>query len=272
MIHEIMAERILRKQEESDREWTESHKDRVPRLSISDIGWCRRKAIYGAYKPYVNHPLHVDVTHPFDEYLLTKFEEGSTMEQMTSDGVQEHYKGTSTDVSDNEPWRHGHWSGRPDLWIVESGRAIIVEHKTTEPQNFRYGNRLPYDHHLYQLMGYWILAKRLKLVDLSVDLVLYYRGFGNWAEFDVVPKPGGAIHYYGEVNGEYKAGTVDYNVEQEMLALETYFKAEALPEKYDSPFTERFACTKKNKAGYWPNCAYFGVCWPGCPQSGPFDP
>jgi hypothetical protein len=60
-----------------------------PRIPVSQIGHCPRLAIFEAVRYHPEHPLHVEPTHPFDDYVLEITEAGNVWEyqqgQETSD-------------------------------------------------------------------------------------------------------------------------------------------------------------------------------------------
>jgi len=247
-------------------EWRERHQGE-PHLFVSDIGGCPRQAFYNAVQHLPDHPWHAEVTHPFDPYLLELFRAGKVWEQETRQALEHVYGDRlqcEVEVGD------AIWAGRIDFLIATTdtdrlSSFTIVEHKATNPVNFQYKGRLPYQHHCMQLLLYDDLLCRF-----NTRCVLYYRGWSNWAEFEVY-NCGDEIAYEGLVNGKERAGQFPVSLSTWVSLLERSWEAQELPPKYETPFSEPFGCTRTKGERAWPACRYFGACWPDYPQEGPFN-
>ncbi len=253
--------------QEAQQAWFDRHLDHEPKLHPSGVGGCPRKAIWQAVDAYADHPLHVETTHPFDQYveevmLAGRVWEEANAEAFTSVPGGEHHFKLVTDM----------WVGEPDFVVRDDPFVHIIEHKDTSEYNFRRrkdGYRIPYDHHVIQLACYALLAE--DVIDAGlIDALLYYNGRGHWAEFRVEPKTD-SIQWEGNVDGDdWVSGVVEFGVRARMNELEEWFEAGELPPRYDSPFQEDYACTRGYRGKYHPNCQYYGHCWPELPQEGPF--
>lgn len=242
----------------SETAWRERHSDTVPHLFVSDVGSCPRKAVWSAVNSYHKHPLRVEATHPFSPYVQAIMRAGIVWEKETEAALRAIY---GDDLQTQVPARNTHWSGRPDFILPNN---IIVEHKATNPYNFKAKGRLPYRHHCLQVLAY----QRILRLPVSTAQ-LYYRGWADWAEF-AVWDTGDTIGWEGLVNGYYKEGSIKANLIELMDNLETFWALKVLPPKYISPTSENFACTRKTRKGRYPNCQFFGRCWPDLPQEGPW--
>jgi hypothetical protein len=130
-------------------------------------------------------------------------------------------------------------------------------------------DRLPYLFHCLQALAYERLYRKQHGLNHVVPVWLYYRSWNHWAELEVWDN-GGYLCWNGLVNGREKSGEFEMEVslDTQMQMLAGYWRAEALPPRYETPFTEAFTCgwrdAKKRIAK--PSCQYFGVCWPELPQ------
>lgn len=217
--------------------WQKRHADAPQKLFVSDVGQCVRKAYLriNGYKE----------THPFGDYVREVMRAGIVWEKETTRAIRllggfEEQVSVGNDI----------WSGRIDFL----SDIFVIEHKATNPVNFRYGKRLPYEHHCLQVLAYDVLLEEAHIP------ILYYRGWAGWAELDVVQDLDG-IQWFGRINGREKSGLIETNVRDEMAKFEEWWGKDELPPKYETPTTEHFACTRKVKTDRIPNCPYYGVCW-----------
>lgn len=263
LVHSTYMEFVRQQAKAHDPEWIAAHRDKSPKLFISSLGFCKRKAFFEAVKARPNHPWYVDVTHPHDDYLLLKFRDGNVGEEATAQALAWMY---GADLTCQFQVEHDIWSGRPDFLIQPD---TIVEHKVTAASNFVRKGGIPYVFQCFQVLAY----RRLLIPQLGRELHarLYYRGYpGNWAEFEVFDCDS-YIEYEGYVNGKPRSGRFDANLSEEMVSFEAYWLANGLPPRYDTPLSEQFGCARETKAGVYPDCPYFSHCWPELPKEGPFD-
>jgi hypothetical protein len=250
-----------------------------PRLPVSQIGHCPRQAIFEAVRYHPDHPLHADTTHPFGPYVEELLECGNVWEHQTG-------RALSRKLGDKVYWHredpvlrvgNQNWFGHIDF-LVEPCDAFpngaIIEHKATNPVNFKVKGRLPYDFHCLQVLTYRDLLRQkldeARTTMSDIPAYLYYRSWANWAELQVWSNDGSII-WEGEINGKWKSGEFEIDLDEEMEALEYYWRNQELPPRYETPMAVRFSCAKERNGDVYPDCRYFGVCWPELPQRGPFN-
>lgn len=248
----------------------------APRLHPSSLGGCKRAAILSAVKPFPDHPLYADETHPFDLYTQSVMLSGNVWESVISDSLWDHLSELAKSEAFVPSVRNS-----TDTWaweldgLIRPGKladfpgGLIVELKDTAEYNFKVKDRLPYRHHLCQVIAYQRLQEQVTGTLFPVRI--YYNGRGQWAEFDVRTFEG-TIHYTGLVNGRDREGKLEHDVYAEMDELDAWWEQQALPPTYDSPFEVSFGCCRgSNKKGWYPSCRWYGYCWPNMPQKGPLD-
>lgn len=223
-----------------------------PRLWPSELGGCPRKSIYRVSGTVESNP--------FDDYVKELILNGLLWEDWIAHNLKRH--GYSIQV----PASNQYWSGRIDA--VKG--TEIVEIKDTAEYNFSASGRLPYDHHLLQLLAYQ------RLWSGSNKCTLYYHGRGKWAQFAVEQTPDGIL-YNGQVGQLEVQGFSPLHIDEEMGRFETFLVAfrssERLPDRpYESPFQERFACTKEVKKARRTACVYCNLCWPELPLQDWYNP
>ena len=84
-----------------------------PRIPVSQIGHCPRQAIFEAVRWHPDHPLHVDPTHPFDDYVMEIMEAGNVWEHQTGKALASKLNGSVHWKRDDPALRVGNdvWSG-----------------------------------------------------------------------------------------------------------------------------------------------------------------
>jgi hypothetical protein len=264
LVHSTYMEFVKQRARAHDLEWIASHLDKPPKLFISALGFCHRKAFFDATRALPDHPWHAEITHPHNDYLLLKFRDGNVGEEATAQALSWMH---GTDLTCQFQVEDPIWSGRPDFLIDPD---TIVEHKVTAHGNFVRKDGLPYIFQCFQVLAY----RKLLIPQLGRDLHarLYYRGYpGDWAEFEVFDC-GDLIVYEGHVNGKARSGQFDASLSEEMEGFEHYWLADELPPRCDHPLSMQFGCARETKAGIFPDCLYFSRCWPELlPKEGPID-
>jgi hypothetical protein len=119
-----------------------------------------------------------------------------------------------------------------------------------------------------------LLKEQESLDDDETDCWLYYHGRGHRAEF-VVWRADGYMVYDGHIDGDGRSGEFEFDLDEELAALEQYWKAQKVPPSYPHPFFRSFGeCISGSKSkGHFPSCQFWGHCWraeEGWPQAGPF--
>jgi hypothetical protein len=221
------------------------------RLWPSELGGCPRKAIYRV--------AGTKESNPFDDYVIEVIHSGLIWEDWISHHLERKSYRTQVAV-DNE-----FWSGKIDaLYGLQ-----VIEVKDTSSFNFR-GKRLPYAHHALQVLAY----KKLLPGETAT---IFYHGRGDWAEL-TIEQQDGAILFTGEQNGHEVQGHLDgLDIDDEMATMEAHLAAwlensELPPRPYESPFEERFACTKQVRGGSRAACVFCNLCWPELPVQTWYDP
>jgi hypothetical protein len=244
-----------------------------PRLSVSQIGHCPRMAILDAVRYHPHHPLHAAPTHDFDDYVLEIMEAGNVWERQTGKALARRF-GDRVHWQRGDPElrvRNGCWSGHIDF-LIEPCEAYtggaIVEHKATNPVNFQRKDRLPYPFHCLQVLMYAELLRQKRGLSRAMPTYLYYRSWSNWAELQVW-RDDGYTMWEGEMNGKHKSGTIELDLGEQAGVIEHYWQAQTLPPRYDTPVQVQFSCARARGGDVYPDCRYFGACWPELEQEGP---
>jgi hypothetical protein len=171
-----------------------------PRLPVSQLGHCPRRCVFEAVRHHLEHPLHVEVTHSYDEYVQEIMEVRNVWERETGIALQRAYgnllhwdKGDSALRVGNE-----HWLGHLDFFVEECRQfpyGAVIEHKATNPDNFIKKGRLPYQFHCLQVLMY---RRLLPQKWGNPKAYLYYRSWSHWAEFALEGKGlGTSAPWYG---------------------------------------------------------------------------
>ena len=133
--------------------------------------------------------------------------------------------------------KNGLWSGHIDFLIDECDDfpgGAIIEHKATNPVNFRAKDRLPYPFHCMQVLTYRRLLQQKLGMDYIMPTYLYYRSWANWAEIQVWEYED-CIEWEGEINGRLKSGSFDVSLGDTIEHLQYYWQRQELPPRYDTP-------------------------------------
>jgi hypothetical protein len=224
-----------------------------PRIPVSQIGHCPRQAILEAVRYHPEHPLHAEPTHGFDAYVKEIMEAGNVWEHQTGKALAEQFDGVAHWERDDPALRvrNGVWSGHIDFLVEECDHypaSAIIEHKATNPVNFRAKDRLPYPFHFMQVLMYRQLLQQKLQSDYVIPTYLYYRSWSNWAELQVWGYEDG-IEWEGEINGKHRSGEFDIRLGDKIEELQGYWLHQTLPPRYDTPTTVQFSCVRTNKKG-----------------------
>jgi hypothetical protein len=113
------------------------------------VGHCPRQAIFDTARYHPDHPLHVDPTHPFDDYVMEIMEAGNVWEHQTVKALASKLNGRVHWKRDDPALRVGNdvWSGHIDFLIdpcQELPDGAIIEHKARNPVNFVRKGKMEY--------------------------------------------------------------------------------------------------------------------------------
>jgi hypothetical protein len=255
IVRDAVVDYVLFQNKVGQEEWEERYAHLPPRLHVSDLGHCPRKAMLSL--------TGVTETDLFDPYVLEVMRCGHVWEGQTYEALARSGKLSEQDLVYAE-----HWAGSIDF--IYNG--VIVEHKATSVYNYR-GDKLPYIWHLLQLLGYAHLYKKMHKLLALPDTVLFYRSWASWMEVDVRDM-GDSIAWEGLKNGKDVGGSVDISVTAEMVEFEAIMDSGKVPDRYEKPWTEDFTCCRvgRRKKLAWPRCVYFHECWKKeHPGSGPIE-
>ncbi len=237
-------------------------REHKPRLWMSNLGGCIRKAYFdmdGAEK-----------THPFEKLLIRKFRAGSDEEDKTAAAFIHKYPGG---IARDVPVGNDIWSGKIDILVAQNEDfplGAIIENKGTSPYGMKKG-MIPRLTHCYQVLAYQKFLE--PLVGYDVPAYLYYRVWDFWAQFELVNTPPDdtsfacdCIEYVGDINGREHGGGYVFDLDTELERMEHYWGCKPMDTPGYSTFYEAsFGCTKSSRRGKrWReiSCLYFGHCWP----------
>ena len=232
----------LNQKERESKEAYEAKGHREPKLWASNLGKCPRKAIMRieGYEDTIDLPLRVR------EVMRA----GVMWEEETEKALLSSLSGS---ILCNEPLDNEFWSGKADFIILGHKPPIIVEHKATGGKWFDFQKSLPKNEHILQLCLYGYLYELI--FEEKPILVLFYRAFGEWAEFVVEPQEN-TILVEGKVSGYKRSNVLDVDFHGLRKELEGYYvDRTSLPPRLKDM---KKGCLFKKE----PSCQYFHHCWP----------
>ena len=114
LVNQAMTDYIRAMKEKADQKWQERHQGKPPKLFISALGHCQRKAFFDCTKHIQDHPWQREVTHPFSDYVQRGMHAGNVGEADTAEALAHQY---GDDLVCQFQIEHDIWSGRPDFFI-----------------------------------------------------------------------------------------------------------------------------------------------------------
>ena len=221
-----------------------NREDQTPHLWPSDMRSCKRKIALRLRGE--------KSTVDFEARSLNYMRSGEVMEDETGLALISHYGEPNVDLQHALKW--GVWSGKPDFILYHKHKTeqpIIVEHKATGEKSF-WNESLPRWGHVGQLALYNYLYQ--KLYKVEPRLILYYRGWGRYAELELdIGEKNVTIHGY--IDGVADLQVMEYNVKAEIDELEKMYQNVTTDENHPLPDKLRY---KKD------GCTFFGR--PSCPM------
>jgi len=267
-------------QAQSTLDYIERHKDDPVKLAMSGMARCVRQTYLATFVHQDRHPLQRGITHSFSTYLLVKFEHGKMYEwqlkKEIAHSLADHEFAHEPRLGDNT------WSGRPDFVIGPSGQfpeGMVLDCKATDKYVFAYTmGRIPRLSDSLQVLVYQHYLRKER-PEYGWPARLYYRGWGQYGEFQIVDDYS-CIRYEGTINGNEVGGEFGTTLADEMARVDEWWEASSAPSVepedipgYLSPFDSTFGCLrKKGKKGY-SACRWLSECWPQFEpgNEGPFE-
>ena len=195
---------------------------------------------------------------PFPFRVKEAMNDGNVYEASTLALLQDFYG--EENVLSQLALRNDYWSGKTDMVIYhKTPQVIIVEHKATGDKWFDYKGNLPKYAHVFQLAKY----KSMYFAEFGFvpDLRLYYRSWGQWAEFQLDVQPEQIVYDGVVFNGKTvnpRTNSININLDAYTRRLEWFYDKNRIPHRVAPEDMESAGCTFKGE----PSCGFFSHCWP----------
>lgn len=219
------------------------------RLRPSEAGSCSRMVAYR--KRGV-------VGKPFPLKVVESMSNGDAFEESTFNILSGFY---GDRLQTQVELKTDKWSGRLDFVIDhQTPDVIIVEHKAVGDKWWDYKGSLPKTSHVVQVALYKGLYAQV--YGFVPKLILYYRSWGNWAEFDVEPLET-EILISGRISGDKdgiktRETRIPINIESLIGHLEWIVDKDKMPPLPKPEQMNDIGCTFQGK----PSCSFFEHCYP----------
>lgn len=221
-----------------------SQKKHTPRLWPSDVlSKCDRKI----YHHLMNSP---KTDFEYSPKTLDYFDGGNCEEDRTFRGLEKYHNAIQGYKLSNDEW-----SGEVDFTIgLHAENVVFIEHKATGKGNFERAS-LPKRQHIGQLCLYQYIYE--KEYSLKPKLIIYYKGWGMYAEFTVTPEKKRVV-CEGLINGKYYKKNLRINIKEEIIKLEN-LRLDILNNNLVPLRLEKKSrgCTFMGKV----SCPYYYNCW-----------
>lgn len=221
----------------------------APTIWPSDMGGCHRKTALRV----TGHTSTLPPSYDGLRYMRT----GEAIEDETA-AAMVHYYGREN-VTLQLALKYKHWSGKPDFVLYHDNpdkTPVIIEHKATGEKSFHNEGTIPRWKHIGQLALYGYLYK--KIYNVTPELLLYYRGWGDYAEIRLTVV-GETIELYGVSNNKPIIKVINYDVHKEIKIIERVYEnaitGKSMPDRLD----------KKSDGCSWmgrPSCDFYYHCYP----------
>jgi hypothetical protein len=248
LIYDAYQKYLESKRDEQNRQYAETKRGIVvDRGSLwpTDVGQaCHRKAIIRA-----SGGRGADT---FTTAGLDYMNAGSVYEAETAN-ILRHVYGDA--LTEQIILKYKMWSGKADFGLhIGTDHPIIIEHKVTSEKNWDTDayTPLPKHEHIGQAMTYHWLYEML--YGVQPQIILFYKAWGNFAEFDLSLQDGGKILVQSSVNGVIGVEIREYDVRKEIADLMREYDANGLPPRLEK---KQHGCTFMGK----PSCQYYKLCW-----------
>lgn len=248
IVQSAYSEYLRHKQSAADIEYARSKRpynnnNTKGNLWPTDVGKCHRAAIYRVTGEYGRST--------FSTKGLEYMNSGVIYEEETGNALRHIYGGRLTEQL---VLKYRMWSGKVDFAIdVGTDKPIIIEHKLTSEKHWGSDSNteLPKIEHIGQLLTYKWLYEHL--YGVVPTLILYYKAWGNFAEFEIQQK-GSWVFIDGNINNVANVIKIKYDVESEIEQLMAAYDSPTLPPKLDKKYK---GCTFMGK----PSCVFYNSCW-----------
>ncbi len=213
-----------------------------PRLYVSEMGRCPRRAMLRVqgFQP----------SAPFAPTLLEAMGIGNAME---TDSAIQLSKSCPTLIQ-QLTLANSTWSGKADF-MIPGKPDTIIEHKTANSLHWDYAQKLPQPENVAQLYLYGQLYQELH--HKPVRLVLYYRGWSKWAEFEIDTEDDDIVTCTGLVDGEKRVRSWEAGFGEMRRFMEGHFAAGTVPDLPACGANEKDGCLFRGE----PSCGYHSQCW-----------
>lgn len=226
-----------------------------PRLWASDMNKCARKAFIRVAN------LAKPETEP-DSRMRLYFQAGNMWEDDTLKSMQWHY---GEQLTDQLNLKNKHWSGKCDFALYhndESRQTVLIEHKSKGQKWWNYRDSLPQEDHIGQLYIYHHLYK--EIYGSEPKLVLFYRSWGQWAEFYIEPYDD-YVQIHGWLDGKAISKRMSMPLHERRRDMEEAIENGEIPPRQ---LDKSQGCTFRDK----PSCPYYNYCWDGYEEQEPEEP
>lgn len=214
------------------------------RLHPSEFGGCKRKVMFRVRGVEGS---------PFSLTQKEAMRDGIAYENDTLEILQSAFG--KTRVATQVVLKNEHWSGKADFVVDHlTPDAVIVEHKATGQKWFDYKSGLPKEAHVLQLAMYYYLYE--ELFGIRPKLILYYRSWLNWAEFEITVHDSEII-IDGFVNDKPRRRILPKSVTAMMKSYELVYDKNILVKPVAENEKEDAGCTFKGT----PSCPFYTRCW-----------
>lgn len=198
-------------------------------LWVSDLGRHPAKAM--------NRLIHGQQSE-FAADVQVKMDNGSAIEEATSRAI--HY--ACANVLTQFPLYNTIWTGYADFVIGHGTEHVtIIEHKAQGDKGFDYRDSLPRSADVCQLWLYGNLYR--ERYGITPRLLLFYRGWSNWAEFAIPVEWSGSGHFSveGVVDSRQVYRMVRFHPGWLRAELESCFAGRTIPNLPESESTWEYA-------------------------------
>lgn len=255
-VQEARTKFLRLEKERNDIEYAKKHRDskwKKSNIWASEIGSpCKRKVMLRI--------TGVSGTDRFTDKGLEYMRSGVVMEDDTATALAEIYGdrlyNDPEDESDGQlKLKYEMLSGKPDFTIDhETESAILIEHKVTSERHWNTDSKsdLPRHNHLGQAVCYMFMYERK--YGITPKVLLYYRSFGNFAEYEITRNEDGTLTLLSNINGVIDVESYSHDFYAEIRELMSLYESGEIPEKLDKKYK---GCEFAGR----PSCKFYNHCW-----------